>query len=364
MNSAHIENILGLFPQRKVLVIGDIMLDEYIWGKVERISPEAPVPVVEVKSRTSVPGGAANVANNLSSLGCKPAMAGVLGDDIGGKMVLEHLKNRGIMVEGTIIDQQRPTTVKTRIIAQNQQIARTDMEKREPISTVVVDSIMGYVRRSIDGIHGVIISDYGKGVITMKLLEELVPFLRKHKVKVAVDPKVANISLYKGITIMTPNTKEAGEAVGMKIVDNNSLLRVGRELLRVCDAQGILITRGEEGMSLFKKKDKADGGEISANGVAGRVKIADFEDIRVTHIPTVARKVYDVTGAGDTVIAALTLALASGASMETAAIIANHAAGVVVGQVGTSVATTAQICSAIKDFERAFQKNDCEAEGD
>lgn len=304
---------ISRFPKARVLVVGDMMLDHYIWGTVNRISPEAPVPVVNVTRETVLLGAAANVVNNIHSLGGQVKICGVIGGDEAGRQLGRMLDAQGISTEGLIIDDGRPTTVKTRVIAHNQQVVRFDRETKNGIGRNIHSRIFDTVMRSADeGLDAVIISDYCKGVVTRELVRDIVGLSRKKGFIVSVDPKVNHFGMYRGVTILTPNTKEASIGSRVEIDDDKSLLRAGRLLLNRLKCDAVLITRGEHGMSLFEK-----------NG-------------RITHIPTMAREVFDVTGAGDTVISTLTLAMAAGASMLDAARISNFAAGIVVGVVGTA----------------------------
>lgn len=316
-----IYSILKLFRDKRILVIGDIILDRYIWGKVNRISPEAPVPIVEVTDDSFLLGGAANVANNIVSLGGSATVAGVIGKDRAGEVVTELLRERKI--ELALFEDSRPTTIKTRVIAHNQQVVRFDKEDKTTISGKVLSGILGYLRTSLRNFDAVILSDYKKGIISRSLVSELLKITRPSKKFVAVDPKVGHFHLYRGVSIITPNLSEASHGSGIEIVDENSLIRAGKMLLKKLSCKAVLITRGEEGMSLF-----ADDG--------------------ITHIPTVARHVYDVTGAGDTVIATFTLAHAAGATLEESALIANHAAGIVVGEVGTAAVTPDRLRQSLK----------------
>lgn len=304
---------IARFPKARVLVVGDMMLDHYIWGTVNRISPEAPVPVVNVTKETVLLGAAANVVNNIHSLGGQVKICGVIGRDEAGRQLRRMLDAQGISTEGLIIDDGRPTTVKTRVIAHNQQVVRFDRETKNGIGRNIHSRIFDTVRRSADeGLDAVIISDYCKGVVTRELVRDIVGLSRKKGYIVSVDPKVSHFGMYRGVTILTPNTKEASIGSRVEIEDDKCLLRAGSLLLNRLKCEAVLITRGEHGMSLFEK-----------NG-------------RITHIPTMAREVFDVTGAGDTVISTLTLAMAAGASMLDAARISNFAAGIVVGMVGTA----------------------------
>jgi D-beta-D-heptose 7-phosphate kinase/D-beta-D-heptose 1-phosphate adenosyltransferase len=314
---------LKKFSKTGILVIGDLMVDQYIWGKVKRISPEAPVPVVEVTDENLLLGGAANVANNVISLGGKVFIAGTIGQDDLGKLLVNKFLEKGYSTDGIVVDRNRPTTVKTRVIAHSQQVVRFDREVKSDISKSTLSHIADYVKSCLPHIQGIIISDYSKGLITRKLVKTIVEIAGPKKF-IAVDQKTGHFGYYKNVGLITPNVNEASSGSGIEIVDEKTLIFAGKLLLKKLQCSAVIITRGDEGMSLFEK-----------NG-------------RITHIPTCAREVYDVTGAGDTVIAALSLSHAAGAKLSDAAIIANHAAGVVVGEVGTSVATQRSIINSMK----------------
>ena len=315
--------IIQKFPKARVLVLGDLILDEFIWGKVERISPEAPVPVVLVNSESFMPGGATNVASNIASLGGIALICGIAGDDKAGRTLDLELRKRGVDTSGIIVDAHRPTTVKTRIIAHHQQVVRVDREKSGPLDDALLEQILTFIRARIETVDAVIIEDYGKGVIVPRLLTRIIPWARKYKKIVTVDPKIDHFSYYKGVTCITPNEKEAQGGSGVIIKDNADIERAGKKLLKELDLESCLITRGENGMSLFERDGKS------------------------IHIPTVAQEVFDVSGAGDTVIAAFTLALASGASKLEAAHLSNFAAGIVVSKVGTAVVTKEELLESI-----------------
>lgn len=316
-----ISSLLRLFKGIRILVIGDIVLDRYIWGKVSRISPEAPVPIVEVTNDSFLLGGAANVANNIVALGGRASVTGVIGNDRAGEVVKDLLRERNI--ELAIFEDSRPTTVKTRVIAHNQQVVRFDKEDKSTLSGKVLRRMIDYIKGSLREFDAVILSDYKKGVISKALIGEVLKVSKPAKKFLAVDPKVGHFHLYKGVSIITPNLSEAAHGSGIEIMDEDSLVRAGRVLLKKLCCEAVLITRGEEGMTLF------------ANN-------------KITHIPTVARHVYDVTGAGDTVIATFTLSRAAGATLEESAMIANHAAGIVVGEVGTAAVTPDKLRQSLK----------------
>jgi rfaE bifunctional protein kinase chain/domain len=309
------EQLTGRFAGRHIVVLGDLMLDEFIWGRVRRISPEAPVPVVEVERQTLALGGAGNVAANLVALGAQPVMVGVAGSDANAERLRTALHEVGIASDGVVVDPARTTTLKTRIIAHNQQVVRADRESRAPIATAIEEAIVERFTAALDAADAVVVSDYSKGLLTAGVLRSTLEAARARGIPVCLDPKTRSFANYQPVTVITPNHQEAAEAAGLAIEDESSLIEAGRRLLGAIDCRALLITRGEEGMALF-----TDDGEV-------------------THIATVAREVYDVTGAGDTVIATLGLALAAGASFAEAAILANHAAGVVVGKVGTATVT-------------------------
>ena len=315
MTKARAEEILSSFANFRIMVVGDLMLDRYIRGRAERISPEAPVPVVRVESEDFSPGGSANVAKNLRALGAEVTVVGVVGDDIEGRTLLGLLEEEGVDIGGVVVDPKRPTTVKTRVIAHHQHVVRVDREATEPPTEEVEERLVELISRLKD-VDGVVVSDYAKGVVT----GELIGALSEVEVPVVVDPKEPNFGLYRKVRCVTPNRAEAERASGVRIGDIENLERAGRLLLGKWEAEMVLITRGEEGMSLFE-----------GNGV--------------THIPTVAREVYDVSGAGDTVAAAFTLALSAGAEPKEAAYLANLAAGIVVGKLGTATASPEEIIS-------------------
>lgn len=316
--------ILSCFKKKRILVIGDLILDRYIWGKVNRISPEAPVPVVEVTSENFLLGGAANVGNNIVSLGGHATIVGVAGVDRGGEIMKKMLEDSGVHCEG-VFRGSRPTTVKTRVIAHGQQVVRFDREDKAVVEGKILRDILEYIRKEISAHDAVILSDYKKGVISAELVREVLRLARPKDIFVSVDPKVGHFHCYKNVSLITPNLAEASAASGVEIKGEESLLAAGRTLLEKISCDAVLITRGEQGMSLFKKSQD-----------------------KVVHIPTVAKNVYDVTGAGDTVIAAFTLAYAAGGTLEESAVIANHAAGVVVGEVGTAVVTTEQLSKSMR----------------
>ncbi len=325
--SQPLKDYLAKFGSKKILVLGDLMLDRYVWGSVSRISPEAPVPVVDVSKETLLPGGAANVANNICALGGKVSLCGVTGRDEAGAILLNLLKEGLHDAAGVVIDDARPTTTKTRVIAHSQQVVRFDREKREDIPKAIRNSILSKIKDQIHETDCIVVSDYAKGMITPSIMREVMAIAKPAGVPVVIDPKVGHFSYYRGATIITPNHLEAARAAKIEIENDETLRQAGFTLLDQIQGEAVLITRGEQGMNLFQK------------------------DGRITHIPTVAKEVYDVTGAGDTVVSVLALAIAAGANYVQAAMIANYAAGIVVGMVGTSTVKRDELAKAIEEAE-------------
>ncbi len=311
------------FPQASVLVVGDLILDHYIWGRVSRISPEAPVPVVHVESESMRLGGAANVFNNVLALGGKADVCGVIGSDEAGRLLLKELGGRRAGRGGIVIDAARPTIKKSRVIAHNQQVVRYDVERKGELKALLQKRILRYVESRLRELTCLVVSDYAKGVVTAGLMADLVRLAALRKVPVIVDPKVEHFSFYKGVTLITPNHVEAMQAAGLHGDGDQAIEEAGETIRQRLGCQSVLVTRGEKGMSLFEGTKRA------------------------WHIPTQARQVYDVTGAGDTVVGTLALALSTGASMREAAMLANHAAGIVVGMVGTATVSTKQLSEAL-----------------
>ena len=312
--------VIRKFKKRKVLVLGDLMLDRYIWGNVSRISPEAPVPVVEVKADSLCLGGAGNVAQNISSLEAFPLLVGIVGDDKEGHWIRSNVpEDRGIFVDKT-----RPTTVKTRIIAHHQQIVRVDLEKKGAVPAEFEKKILNFIRGQ--KYEGILISDYNKGIVNSSLIGQALVFARERRIPVFVDPKVEHFALFSPVTLVTPNHFEAEKIVGHDCHTDAQVEKAGFEILALISSRYLIIKRGEQGMTVFEK---------------GKVPV---------HIPTVAREVFDVTGAGDTVIAAAALALLSGASITEAASLANAAAGIVVGKIGTASVSPQELRSALENL--------------
>ncbi|MBI5184176.1 MAG: D-glycero-beta-D-manno-heptose-7-phosphate kinase [Nitrospinae bacterium] len=304
----------------RVLVVGDIILDEYIWGSVERISPEAPVKILDSKAENMVPGGAANVANNLAAMGCETILCGAVGRDEKGGKLLDLIKKIGIDCSGVLNFVQRPTTNKIRVIAHNQQILRIDKEDRSPIQAETEEKIIEFIHDTVPQVDGIICSDYNKGILAENVLKAVIHRARQHRKQVILDPKGLDFSKYNGVHCITPNEKEVERACPIKIQGEEDLERAVQYLFGLIKAEAILVTRGKDGMSLFE-----EGGKKS------------------TKIDADAREVFDVTGAGDTTIAVFGMALFYGFDYLNAARLANMAAGIVVGKVGTSVVTREEL---------------------
>ncbi len=310
------------FRGKRVLVLGDVMLDEYIWGEVRRISPEAPVPVVEMSRRTYVPGGASNTAANVAALGGVPMLLGIVGGDYHATVLREALTRHGIDPEGLCVDPTRLTTTKTRIVAHSQQVVRLDCEQRAPLAAGLEDELLAAAEARLPGVEVCVISDYGKGLVSERVARQFIRLARLAGRPVVVDPKGTDYGKYRGATVVKPNVHEAEAVAKQPITDEASLREVGRRLLEILDGSALLITRGPQGMSLFR---------------------ADADTV---HLPTLARHVYDVTGAGDTVASTLALSLAAGGNLEEAMHLANRAASIVVGKVGTATVTPEELLAA------------------
>ena len=318
--------VIEQFKNKKILILGDVMLDKYIWGDVSRISPEAPVQIVNVTGESYVPGGAANVANNIAALSAKSFIVGVVGNDNTKKELIKELEKRNVDVNGLIIDENKRTIRKVRVFGRNQQLLRFDYEKKGYVDANTENSIFDFVSKKLDEIDAIIISDYAKGTITKNLMEKLIALCKEKNKIVVIDPKPKHKGFYKNATLITPNHKEAHEMTGLaeEYLSDVDIEKMGKKLLGELNST-ILITKGEKGMSLFEKDEK------------------------VTIIPTFAKEVYDIVGAGDTSAATLTLALASGASFGEAAVIANHAAGITVGKIGTSTVSIEELRKSIEN---------------
>ena len=318
-----LESIVDQFEGRRLVVVGDVILDRFIWGQVKRISPEAPVPVVEVERISDHLGGAANVAVNLRRLGARVSLVGVVGTDVAGQQVVRKLNEVGIEAAGVVSDETRPTTLKSRVVAQHQQVCRTDRESREPLNESSVDRLLENFADSVEAAEGVILSDYAKGVVQPELTREVVEGTRASGKFVAADPKGTDFLKYRRATVITPNQSEFEAAAGGDFPDDGSDWAVAaRSLIDRTSIEALLVTRGEMGMSLYQG--------------------AEAHSIRAF-----AREVFDVTGAGDTVISVFSLSVVSGASFHEAAVLANLAAGIVVAKLGTASASQAELLEAL-----------------
>lgn len=321
-----LRQVLSGFGGRHILVFGDVMVDEYIWGTASRISPEAPVPVVQVSNGAEDLrlGGAANVAANIRALGGKASLVGVVGNDAPGERLRHQLERAGLKADGIVIDRGRPTTVKTRVVAGSQHVVRFDREETAEVGSKVSALLSEHLRHRLAGADALVVSDYGKGAASGAVLRRAIPLARRMGKLVAVDPKGLRFEKYRGATLLAPNHHEAARAAHLPDRTEADVVRAGRFLLKRLSLRAVVITRGGEGLSLIQE------GEGSH------------------HIPAVVREVYDVTGAGDTVIGALALAVAAGATFREAAWIANQAAGIVVAKRGTATASLAELRRAIQ----------------
>jgi D-beta-D-heptose 7-phosphate kinase/D-beta-D-heptose 1-phosphate adenosyltransferase len=320
-------DLIEAFKKQSILIIGDTMVDKFIWGTVKRISPEAPVPVVEVTRESEVLGGAGNVAANIAALGAKAYIISAIGEDETAASLKRLLQERGISSDYLVKDPNKPTIIKTRIIAASQQVVRVDKEIKGAFHPSIEEKIIRNIEEIIPKSTGVIISDYGKGIVGDKVLKKAIELSKKAQIPITVDPKLDNFKKYRGVDSITPNTKEAIE--GMKasnIETQEDIARLGTDILNLLESKSVLITRSEKGMML-----------IEPNG-------------KITNIPTRAKEVYDVTGAGDTVISTMTLALAAKADFISAAEIANFAAGIVVAKIGTATASPQELIKTIEEF--------------
>lgn len=310
ISSKRLDTLKKNFNNKKIAVIGDMMLDIYFWGDVSRISPEAPVPVLEIADEFYRFGGAANVALNIVTLGGSPEPVGVIGYDNYGTIFRSLLTESELSSKGIIVDSSRPTTSKTRVIADNHHVVRIDKESKETIRKKIQNELLDYLLSIINTLDGIILQDYNKGVLSASLISKIIQIANDNKVLVTVDPKFNNFFAYKNVTVFKPNRKEAEDVLGMKIRTDEDITKAGNELLRRLNAKHVLLTLSELGIAVFEK---------------GKPE---------KRMPTKARKVADVSGAGDTVISTLTLALAAGANIVEASYLANYAGGLVCEDVG------------------------------
>jgi len=315
--------IIENFNNQNILVVGDLMLDEYLWGEVNRISPEAPIPILDIQKITCVPGGAANTASNLSAMGGKVFLAGVIGPEDKGKLLKEMLEKRGVETQGIFIDENRKTTVKTRAIAKNQQMIRLDSEDRNPIDLTYEQKILDFVKGKIKEVKAVIISDYVKGVVTENLIKNIIEITKTNNIFCLIDSKAKDFQKYKNCNIIIPNEKELSQALDLEIRSEGQLLEAGKMLLFHVLCDNVLVKRGAKGMTLFEK------------------------DGNIFSFPAINNQPIDVSGAGDTAIATFTLALTAGANLKEAVIIASHACGIVVGKMGTAIVLPEELAKSL-----------------
>jgi len=335
MNRTRFHQIFKDFTNKRILVIGDLMLDEFIWGNVKRISPEAPVPVVEVERESYFPGGAANVARNLREFAGDVHVMGLIGTDSHAEHLKRLLATEGINLSCIQQDSEYQTIVKTRIIARQQQVVRVDREKKRGLTPLQTEKAVMQIEKVLPEIDGIIIEDYAKGLLHQELVNQITSLARGAGKVLAVDPNPGNILKWNGVTVIKPNRSEAFATAGMSpsdpvepVNEDGNLMQVGRILLEKWKTENLLITLGEQGMVLFSG------------------------DLPPYHTPTVAREVFDVSGAGDTAIALFTLALCSGASAAEAAEISNHASGIVVGKLGTATVTPAELVHSFENHSK------------
>jgi D-beta-D-heptose 7-phosphate kinase/D-beta-D-heptose 1-phosphate adenosyltransferase len=331
LDRRRLERIVDEFAAVRLLVLGDLVLDEYIWGDVDRVSPEAPVPVVHVRDEQTMLGGAANTARNVVALGGSAEVCSVIGDDSSGRRMAGLLKDLGVDPEGLIVVPGRPTTRKTRIVAQSQQIVRFDRETWEPLTPAASRKLLEVIRRRAGQVDGVIVDDSGKGVLSRRVAAAAMKRFHAEGVPVTVDPKV-ELAPYRGASLLKPNLREAEEISGISVDSRADLDRAVARLRRRIGGGDVVVTRGPDGMSVFPE----DGPRVD--------------------VPTIAREVFDVQGAGDTAIAALTLGLRAGATLLEAAVIANAASGIVVGKVGTATASAEEVKALLPEAAAAAGK--------
>lgn len=327
-----LEKIVNKFASKKILIIGDLMLDEYIFGKTTRLSPEAPIPIVEVEKINYVPGGAANTANNVKSLGARTILTGLVGKDENGKILIKLLKKKDIKVNGILEDTERPTTLKSRVVSQGQQIVRIDKENRKPITKKVERALLSFIKIIIPKVDIILISDYAKGVITSRLCQQIITLAKTKGKPVLIDPKGKNSSKYKDCFIIVPNLKELEDALKIQVNDLSKLPQAAKMLLAHVNSEAVLVTLGGLGMALLEKSGK-------------------YFSVPATNVGVV-----DISGAGDTAIAAFALSVAAGASLQEAMLLSTYACSVVIGKMGTATTTQEELIKAIKEVK--FKKDE------
>lgn len=319
-----LKDLVEKFQKTSIMVVGDVMLDSFVYGGVSRISPEGPIPVLSVSREDTMLGGAGNVFANLRAMGCAVEVVSVIGQDAAGREIADCIEDLGAKSAGLVIDDHRPTILKTRYLSQNQQLLRVDREQSTAIASKTEDQIFDYVSNNIGSAQLLILSDYGKGTLTLNLIKKLIQLGKKNKISVIVDPKGKDFSIYKGASLVTPNRNELSDATGgMAVKTDKDIEAAAQVLLKQSGIDNVIATRSEDGISVVSKKGHA------------------------THIPTEAREVYDVSGAGDTVVAALAASIATGASLEEAAQLANVAGGLAVAKVGTAIIRDSELIEAI-----------------
>ncbi len=328
INENRVSELFANIPGKRIAVIGDVMLDQYFWGSVSRVSPEAPVPVVEVNSDSVRLGGAANVANNITELGAQSLLIGITGDDANGEILFSLMHDAGFTTDGLIKDPSRPTTIKTRVIAHSQHVVRFDRENTQDVNSQVAQQIINILKANIDNLDGILLQDYNKGVFTKNIINEISHIARNKNKLVTVDPKFNNFFEYRDVTVFKPNRRELEQAFGTPLRSDADYELYGTELLRRLRAEYVLITRGEYGMTLIENNST------------------------VHHVPTRTKTVADVSGAGDTVIATLTTLLAAGGSVHEAASIANFAGGIVCEEIGIVPINRKRLLETMIRFER------------
>ncbi|HEY7422626.1 MAG TPA: D-glycero-beta-D-manno-heptose-7-phosphate kinase [Gemmataceae bacterium] len=338
MKNRVLAEVAAEFPGKRALIVGDVMLDEFIWGEVQRISPEAPVPVVESRRRSFVAGGAANTAANIASLGGTALLAGVVGLDLEGEQLAKVLRQARVDSAGLMADPDRVTTTKTRIIARNQQVARVDRESRDPLCLEVEDRLLDWVGSQLRSVDVCVLSDYAKGVVSSRLCERLIRLAAEEGKPVVVDPKGTDYTKYRGATVVKPNQHEVECVLKGEVRTRAGWSEGWAVLTALLPGTALLISRGPEGMSLFRP------------------------DTPPMHLPSMARAVFDVTGAGDTVVATVALSLAAGATLEVAAQVANRAAGIAVAKVGTAAVTLAELQTHLAGRRRSWSRQAARAE--
>ncbi|NIO17351.1 MAG: D-glycero-beta-D-manno-heptose-7-phosphate kinase [Deltaproteobacteria bacterium] len=328
MDKGKLYEYVERFQGKKALILGDIMLDEYVWGLVDRISPEAPVPVVKIERETRTAGGAGNVALNVKMLGMEAVLAGTVGEDYHGGVIKKILKKNGIDQTAICSVKNLRTVVKTRVVAHSQQMVRMDRENSFDLPGGVKKELIRKLEKCIPEVDFVIVSDYNKGAVSEEVFGALIERSREKGKNVVVDPKKRNVAFYRGCTVIKPNRKEAEFFAGIDVLNEADLIRAGKRIMSKTAASAVLISRGAEGMTLIQKRGK-----------------------KPLYIPAIAREVYDVTGAGDTVVSVFSAILSAGGGYEDSALVANIAAAVVVGEVGTSPITREKLIKAIKRYD-------------